>query len=314
MFQIGTVPLSGPLVLAPLAGYSDLPFRLLCKELGADLCYSEMISCHGLVYRQERTIDLLASCPDEKPVGFQLFGSEPEIMGEAAAILSDSAPDIIDINMGCPVRKVTRKGAGAALMTDIRLSERIISAVVSHSNCPVTIKIRSGTDSLNINGVEFAKMAEANGIAAVTVHGRTWKQAFGGKADWSIIRQTKQSVTIPVIGNGDIVSRSQVSERMAETGCDGVMVGRAALGNPWIFSSKDRPRDPAEICRGALRHLDLIERYRPESMRRLAPVKNHMGKYFKGFSRCSVTRQSIFECTTWDALRQVLATADTSAG
>lgn len=310
MFRIGPVALDGPLILAPLAGYSDLPFRLLCKELGADLCYSEMISCHGLVYQQPRTLDLLASCPEEKPVGFQLFGSDPAAMGEAAAILSATGPDLIDINMGCPVRKVTKKGGGAALMTDIDLAESITRAVVAQSGCPVTVKIRAGVDSRNLNAVEFARMAEASGVAAVTVHGRTWKQAFGGHADWAIIKQVKQVVSIPVIGNGDIVSAHQASQRMAQSGCDAVMIGRGALGNPWIFSPDGRPSDPVEISRGALKHLELIERYRPESMERLAPVKNHLGKYFKGFSHCSQLRQSIFECRSWDSLKQVLNTTN----
>lgn len=306
MFQIDSVPIPGRLILAPLAGYSDLPFRLHCREKGAALGVSEMISCHGLVYRQERTLRLLASHPGEKPVSFQLFGSDPTIMGEATSILCGYNPDIIDINMGCPVRKVTKRGAGAALMTDIDLARKIIRQVVAHATCPITIKIRSGPDHNTRNGVEFSRMAEANGAAALAVHGRTWKQEFSGRADWQVVASVKQAVSIPVIGNGDVTSYDQAQKRMAETGCDGVMIGRAALGNPWAFSPSGRPSETADIVRGAVRHLELIETYSPATTGHLAPIKNHLARYFKGFRHCGTIRSRIYAAQSWASVKQLL--------
>ncbi len=306
MLSIGTVSLTSPLILAPLAGYSDLAFRLLCREYGACLCVSEMISCHGLIYRQDRTLRMLTSCSEDKPVSFQLFGAEPAIMGEAAAYLSSFKPDIIDINMGCPVKKVTKRGAGAALMTDIRLAEKIVASVVASSSCPVTIKMRSGPDSKTINASEYGRMAEANGVAGLTVHGRNWKQAFSGTADWHIVRQVKEAVTIPVIGNGDIVSHEQALKLLAAGCCDGVMIGRGALGNPWIFHPDDKPASLEAIAEGALKHLTLYERYCGEEQPRLSPIKNHLGRYFKSTVNSSRIRQAIYQEESWNALLELL--------
>jgi len=308
MLTIAHLTFPAPFVLAPLAGYSDLPFRLLCREFGAGYCVSEMISCHGLSYKQPRTIEMMQSVAAEKPVAFQLFGAEPEIMGEAAAIMSLYGPDLIDINMGCPVKKVTKRGAGAALMTDIPLAEKIITAVRSNSSIPITVKFRSGPSSREINAVEFALMAEGAGAAALTVHGRTWAQGFTGTADREIIAKVKSAVAIPVIGNGDIQNYEDGLSMMADTGCDGVMVGRGALGNPWVFSPTGRPENQHEILKGALRHLELMGQFLPvEKM--LGSIKNQVGRYFKGMHGSSRMRAAVYDCSYFTDLENMLRTA-----
>lgn len=307
MLSIAGIHFSSPFVLAPLAGYTDLPFRLLCRKFGAGYCVSEMISCHGLCYRQAKTIEMLKSIEDERPVAFQLFGADPQLMGEAAAIASSFNPDILDINMGCPVKKVTKRGAGAALMGNIPLAEKIISQVVQKSDRPVTVKFRAGTDSKNINCVDFGIMAENAGASAVVVHGRTWAQGFTGSADRSHVKAVKKSVAIPVIGNGDVCTHQQGLEMMAETGCDGVMVGRAALGNPWIFSEDDRPESHFAILSGALQHVEYMEQFLPTD-RLLGCIKNHLGRYFKGLPGSSAMRRSVYECPTFESLKILLQT------
>jgi len=224
-----------PLVLAPMAGITDFPFRMICKRLGAGLVYSEMLSVEALVREHKRTKGMLKTDPDERPVVFQIFGSKPESLAEAARIVSRGDVDFIDINMGCPVPKVLKCGAGSALLRDIALAREIMSAVVGASRIPVTVKIRLGWDAKNIVALDMARAAESAGIAAITVHGRTKVQGFSGHADWSMIKAVKESVGIPVIGNGDVRSAGDAKRMMDETGCDGVMIGRAVQGNPWIF-------------------------------------------------------------------------------
>lgn len=295
--QISTVTLKNPFILAPLAGYTDLPFRLLCRELGAGLCYSEMISCHGLTYGQEKTLEMLATVEEERPVAFQLFGNDPDIMGSAADILSIRPIDLIDINMGCPAKKVIKKGSGAALMKDMPRAEAIIRAVVKNTHLPVTVKFRSGWNTDNILAVEFAQMAQEAGASAVTIHGRTWSQAFGGKADWSIISQVKQSVSIPVIGNGDILCYQDGQHMMQETGCDGVMIGRGALGNPWVFQESGTPATLAGKMSVINRHIELIEKYLPTRLHYFK-IKNHCIRYMTGLPGCSKLRKKISDCSS----------------
>lgn len=310
MLAIDGLTFSSPFVLAPLAGYSDLPFRLLCREFGAGYCVSEMISCHGLTFGQPKTFEMLQSVAKEKPVAFQIFGAEPELMGQAAAIIDGLQPDIIDINMGCPVKKVTKRGAGAALMSTVRTAEQIIREVKANTSRPITVKFRSGPGAQQINAVEFALMAQAAGASALIVHGRTWSQGFTGSADREIIARVKENVTIPVIGNGDILSYSDGLSMMSDTGCDGVMIGRAALGNPWVFAPAGRPSCQKKILAGALRHMEIMERYQPVE-KILGYVKNHMGRYFKGLPGSSHMRAAIYAGRSYQELKRMLLDAAT---
>ncbi|MDD3814547.1 MAG: tRNA dihydrouridine synthase DusB [Desulfocapsaceae bacterium] len=305
MLHIANLTLDSPFLLAPLAGYTDLPFRQLCREFGAGMVVSEMISCHGLVYGQAKTRAMLASNTAERPVAFQLFGADPAIMGEAAALLSTFHPDCIDINMGCPVKKVTKRGAGAALMQEPQLARAVLTSVINNSTVPVTVKTRIGVDSRNISAIPFARMVEDAGAAAITVHGRTWAQGFTGTADWDVIAQVKQAVSLPVIGNGDIHSYAQGLEMMHQTGCDGIMIGRAALGNPWVFSPGGKPSDLASLMDGVFRHLELIE----ESVttdHMPGDIKNHLGRYFKALPESARYRKMIYDSKDLPGLRQAL--------
>ncbi len=303
--KIGPLIIENPFILAPLAGYTDLPFRLLCREYGAGLCYSEMLSCHGLAYRQQNTLNMLRTVDQERPVAFQLFGSEPDIMAEAAAMLDDLPIDIIDINMGCPVKKVVKKGAGAALMKTPELAGRIIRNVCAETSKPITVKFRSGWTHDSINAVDFAGMAAEAGAAAVIVHGRTWSQAFSGTADRNVISRVKQSVSIPVIGNGDITCFQDGIDMMRETGCDGVMVGRGALGNPWVFKQMDSSPTVSQRITALHRHLQLIDKYLPAE-RMVARVKNHAGRYFKGTPGSARMRKAIYDTKSFDELNNLI--------
>jgi len=305
--KIGPVILDNPFILAPLAGYTDLAFRLLCREMGAGLSVSEMISCFGLVYGQQKTLAMVKSVPEERPFAVQLFGNDPEIMGQAAAIVSTHPVDIIDINMGCPVRKVIKKGSGAALMKDFTRAEAIIHSVVDNTNLPVTIKFRSGWDDSSITAPEFAAMAEAAGACAVTIHARTRAQMFGGRADRSVIARVKESVSIPVIGNGDILSYADGLEMMTETGCNAVMVGRGALGNPWIFRPGDLPDTLAGRLPVLSRHMELAAQHL-DAQRLLFRIKNHACRYLTGLPGSANIRQQITLCKTLPDIKALLAT------
>lgn len=233
--QIGDVTLKNNLILAPMAGVTDLPFRLLCREQGAGLLCMEMVSAKAIYFRNKNTEGLLAIDVREPPVSLQLFGSDPDIISEMAKRIEERPFSILDINMGCPVPKVAGNGEGSALMKNPKLVEEIVTKTVKAIRKPVTVKIRKGFDEEHVNAVEIAKIAESSGAAAVAVHGRTREQYYHGKADWDIIRQVKEAVSIPVIGNGDVDSPEAAEQMLRETGCDGIMIGRGAQGNPWIF-------------------------------------------------------------------------------
>ncbi len=308
--SIDNLELTGRFVLAPLAGYTDLAFRILCREFGAAMCYSEMISCHGLSYRKLNTKTLVRTTPEERPVAFQLFGADPDVMGQGAAILSELPIDVIDINMGCPVKKVVKKGSGAALMKTPDLAARIIKQVIQNSRVPVMIKIRSGWDHDSIVAEDFSKMAEDCGISAIAVHGRTWSQGFSGRADWNVIKMVKQAVSIPVMGNGDVLTRQDGLDMIEQTGCDLVMIGRGALGNPRIFGDS-HPLPSLDFQMNALkRHLELIEIHH-EPGRMLSRIKNHAGRYFKGIKHGAKARKKIYAAKDFSELKKfVLAPLD----
>jgi len=232
---IGNLKLKNNVLLAPLAGITDLPFRVICKRFGAGMVCTEMISSHGLVFSDRETEKILSISAEEKPVSAQIFGSNPEIMAKAAKKIQSLGADVLDLNFGCSVRKVLKGKSGSALMKDLKLLKDIACAVVEAVSIPVTAKLRSGADSKNVNAVEVAALCEEAGIKAVTVHPRTAAQLFKGKADWNVIKDVKKAIRIPVIGNGDIKNETDAKRMLADTGCDGIMVGRAVLGNPWIL-------------------------------------------------------------------------------
>ena len=249
--------------LAPLAGISNLPFRLIARSLGCALAYTEMISANGLVRKTAKTFEYLKTCADDHPLGAQVFGADPEIVAQASRIIADNGADLIDINMGCPVKKVIKTGSGAILMKDPDLVARIVTSVKKAVQIPVTVKIRSGWRGGSINAVEIARIAEDSGADAITIHGRTADQGYSGKADWKVIAEVKKAVNIPVIGNGDIWHPQDAVKMLRETSCDAVMVGRGALGNPWIF------KVIIQACSGQM------ENYLPSLDQRQKMIKNH---------------------------------------
>ncbi|HWR43518.1 tRNA dihydrouridine synthase DusB [Sporomusa sp.] len=289
--RIGHIELANPVILAPMAGVTDLPFRLLSKEMGCGLVYSEMVSDKGLIYDNAHTKKLLAIDERERPVALQIFGSEPDSMAKAARIVAASGANIIDINMGCPTPKIVKNGEGSALMRNPELAYRIIAAVVEAADTvPVTVKFRKGWDENSVNAVHIAKLAEQAGAAAVSVHGRTREQFYSGQADWSIIREVKQAVTIPVTGNGDIRTPQDAKRMLTETGCDGIMIGRGAQGNPWIFRQVAHYLATGEILPlptlgeridMLLRQLDMLVDHKGEYIG-IREMRSHAAWYTKG--------------------------------
>ena len=314
MKPIGTLTFDNPFFLAPLAGITDAPTRLLAKSMGAALVYTEMVSGKGLMYNNKNTEGLLRIYEEEKPVAIQIFGREAEVIAYTARELASRENVILDINMGCPVPKVTKNGEGSAMMKDPKNIYRVVEAAVRNASKPVTVKIRSGWDANSINAVEVAKMAEAAGAAAVAVHGRTRDQFYTGKADWSVISDVVRSVSIPVIGNGDIFHGEDALAMLEQTGCDYVMIARGALGNPWIFreavalyEGRPKPEPPTteEKVAMLIRHLDLAVAEKGERVA-VMELRKHVGWYLKGEHGATAVRRAANQVATAVEFRSLL--------
>ncbi|MFH1824085.1 MAG: tRNA dihydrouridine synthase DusB [Candidatus Firestonebacteria bacterium] len=311
--KVGSVPIDNNVILAPMAGVTDICFRSIVKLMGVGLVYSEMVSAEGLIRGGKKTFELIKVSNEERPVAIQIFGSNPESLSKAVEILNEIA-DIIDINCGCSVKKVIKTGSGAALLRDLKKLETIILSVVKFSKVPVTIKIRSGWDESSINAVEVAKLAEASGISALVVHPRTKIQGFSGRADWSIIKRVKESLHIPVIGSGDVKNEFDAENMLKETSCDGIMIGRASLGNPWIFRKIIHYLTTSEILKDVSlrekvelikKHAEMIVSFKGEE-RGTREFRKHLHWYFKGVRGFKLLRQRINTLSTFDEFLKLM--------
>ena len=312
--KIGDVSLKNNLILAPMAGVTDLPFRLLCKEQGAGLLCMEMVSAKAIYFNNKNTEELLTIDDREPPVSLQLFGSDPDIISEMAKKIENRPFSILDINMGCPVPKVAGNGEGSALMKNPKLVEEIVSKTAKAIKKPVTVKIRKGFDDEHINAVEIARIAESAGAAAVAVHGRTREQYYSGKADWDIIRQVKEAVKIPVIGNGDVTSPEAARQLMETTGCDGIMIGRGAQGNPWIFrqilhwmetGEEESKPDLEEVKAMIFRHARMLVEYKG-AYTGIREMRKHVAWYTAGYPNSAKLRARVNEIESLEALEHLI--------
>lgn len=305
--KIGNVQLNNKVFLSPMVGVTDLPFRLICKEKGCGMLYTEMINAKALCYDDENTKKMLKIEDEEHPIAVQIFGSEPEFMGKAAAIMNEYPNEILDINMGCPAPKVIKNGDGSALMRNPKLASEVLSSVVKNSKKPVTLKIRKGWDDDSVNAVEIAKIAEQCGISALAIHGRTREQFYSGKADWDIIEQIKQTINIPVIGNGDVFEVEDAVNMLEKTKCDAIMIGRGAQGNPWIFKRINHYMETGEILpeptleeriTTAIKHMNLAVAEHGEYVA-VREMRKHIGWYLKGLKNSAKYRDQINKITDY---------------
>ena len=308
--KIGNIEFKGKACLAPMAGTADRAFRELCRGYGAAFCVTEMVSSKGIAFNSKKSAELMEISSEERPCGVQIFGDEPKVMAEAAQFAMQFFPEFIDINMGCPAPKISSNGSGSALMKKPDLCGEIVYALSKAVDIPVTVKIRKGWDEKSVNAVEVAKICENAGASAITVHGRTREQFYQPPADWTIIKKVKESVTIPVIGNGDVTNAEEAGRMIEETNCDMVMVGRAALGNPWIFREINAyfdtdklifPPEPAEKISVMLKHIQKLIEYKGEYIG-MREARKHVAWYIKGFKGAAEFRNIAGRLTTFDEL------------